>query len=352
MSIPLLSVPGLIMQGVQASYKNNLKTPDFLRSFFKTSSTAAITVSHETKRRSEIIAKDRERNAGAQTIRTDKSTLKQFKTPYYALKFPITDLDTYDRLFGGSDVVSEDAMDNMVMEITEKVGELHDIIERSYERQASQALFDRALTFDEMDGIDFLKKAGSDIAAGANGGVWSDSTSDILAAITLICQFITGVGSSSSGVFNGFGSATVLNQILDNDIIKERANFRRMDLIDIKVPQYASKTGAVYHGTIVAGSYHVHLWGYDQQFVEDGSRKGYIPASKFLLFPMDVDLRFRFAGVGQKDPKTGMFLPKKGEYHVRMLNDETHSTTNIEVASSGLAVPYSVDQIGTINTES
>jgi hypothetical protein len=352
MAIPLLSAPGLIMQGVQATYKNTLKKPDFLRSFFKTSSTGAITVSHETRRKSEIIAKDRERNSGAQTVRMDKSTLKQFKTPYYALKFPVTELDTYDRIFGSGDVVAEGAMDAMVEEISEKVDEMQQQIERSYELQASQALFDRKLVFEELDDLDFLKKADSEIAASANGGVWATDTSNILTAITKICQFITGVGSSSAGVFNGLATQAVINQILTNQNVIESANLRRMDLIDIKIPQYASRTGAIYYGTLVSGGYQVHLWSYDQQYINSGSRTGFIPENKFLLFPMDADFRFRYAGVGQKDPRTGMFLPKRGEWHVRMLNDEVHSTTNIEIASSGLAVPYSVDQIGTILTNS
>jgi hypothetical protein len=350
MSIQLISVPGLLMKGVQETYKNTLKSPDFLRGFFQEKTTAAITVSHETKRKAEIIAKDRERNAGAQTIRMDKSTLKQFKTPYYALKFPVTELDTYERMFGGSDVVSEDALDDMVMEVQEKIEDMQNIIERSYELQASQALFDRKLTFEELDDLDFLPKAGSKIDASTNGGVWATDTSDPLAAMIKACQFITGVGSSQSGVFNGLGSSKVLEQLMDNEKLKERGNLRRMELIDIKMPEYASRTGAVYHGTVVAGAYRIHLWGYDQQYVEANVRKGFIPEDTFLLFPMDVVLKANYAGVGQKDPRTNMFLPKRGKWHVRLLNDEVHSTTNIEVASSGLMVPHSVDQIATINT--
>lgn len=353
MAIKLLSVPDLLMQGVQAQYKNNLRKPNFLRSFFKSSTTAAITVSHEAKRKSEIIAKDRERNAGSQLFRTDKSTLKQFKTPFYSLEMPITELDMYDRMFGSADTVSEEMLDDMVLEVNERVGDMQQVIERAYEKQAADALFNRYLTFEELDDIDYRKKAESSIAAGAvgNGGVWSDPASNPLTAIIKQCQFITGVGSGEGGIFNGLGSATVMEQLISNEEVKERADIRRMELVDIKVPEYANKTGAVYYGTIVAGAYRIHLWGYDQQFVDAGTRQGYIPESKFLLFPMQIDLRMRYAGVAHKDPRTGLFLPKKGDWHVRMLNDETHQVSSIQVASSGLAVPFEVDQLADIRTE-
>jgi len=348
--IRLVNAPSLLVQGIQETVKEKLQTPNFLRSFFVASRTAAIQVSTETIRKSAIVAVDRQRNAGAQVNRADRSTIKQFETPFYNEGFNITDLDSYTRLAGQADFISEAELDALVDESNEKLVDLQTKIERAYEIQCSQALFDRALTFDSMDGITFNPKAESTIAASANGGVWSDVANDIVQSIKAACEFSATVGNASTGVFNLVANGDVIEQIKENEKIQKRSDLKNMSLVDLVMPEYVTTSGAAYHGLLSAGAYKVHLWSYGTKYDLAGSKVGFLPANKACIFPSEPDFKFRYAGVSQYDEKAQMYLPKKGDYHIRMLNDTKAQATSIEIASSGLAIPYLVDQIAVINT--
>lgn len=351
MAIRLVSAPGILMKGLQDQFIEKLKEPRFIRSFFRPKATAAVTVSVETTRQAAVIAKDRERNSGSQLNRADKSTLKQFATPNFSESFNITDLDSYDRLAGSSDTISESEMDNLIDEATVETMKLQKKIERAYEKQCSDALFYRKLTFDTMEDIDFLPKAGSTINASTNGGVWSVDSNDIIESIIAGCKFSTTVGNATTNRFICLVDGKGIEQIINNQKIQSRSDIKNYELANIQFPSYMTETGAAYHGRLSAGAYQVELWSYDQEYKLDGTSTPYLPEDLAVIFPTNADFAFRYAGVSSLDPSTNWFLPKKGEWHVKQLNDQESQVTNFVVASSGLAIPYAVDQIAVIKRE-
>jgi len=352
MSIRFENVHGLIMEAVQDVFKEKLhKKPRFLRSLFTPSTTASTIVSVETVREVSLIAKDRVRGGGANMNRADRSTIRKYETPYYDESFNMTENDNYTRLVGNPGILSEDLLDDIVNDTAEQALKLQLKIERAYEKLCSEAIYSRSVTTLNHDVIDFNPKAESTIAADANGGVWSDTASDIIKSIEKQCRFVSTVGNALGGTFNLLADGTTMEQIKNNLAIQKRADLRHMKLIDVSLPEYISTSGASYHGLLSAGSYQVHLWSYDSIYNDGSSNQPYLPAGKAAIFPMEENnLKFRYAGVSMKDTELNIYRPLKGEWHMRMLNDDQGQSTNFEVKSAGLPVPYAVDQIAIINT--
>ena len=93
----------------------------FFKSFFKPSTTEALDVSIEVERSGRPIAVDVMRGTEGIVTRSDKSTEKVYRPPYFDYKYNLHALDGYKRLYGESNEISGGQWAKMVAKTAKEV---------------------------------------------------------------------------------------------------------------------------------------------------------------------------------------------------------------------------------------
>ena len=342
---------GVFTQALIAVYKERTAPTAFLRSFFTTKEVSTLQLSIEVQRGTEKIAVDVERGTEGNRNQFSKSSEKIFVPPYYKEYFDATELDFYDRLFTTSGTVDMITFNQWMDTVVEKLGMLQDKIERSYELQASQVLETGIVTLNSGDNIDFKRKATSLVALAA-AAQWSAGTSNPYDDLEAGATEIRTKGKSMGNIFNVILGSDSLNAFLNNTVVKERADIRRISLDAIRLPQKES-VGGVLHGEVAAGAYVFRLWTYPEYYdTEALANIPYMNTKKVVIMPENPKFVLGFAGVpqllGKKADVGAGISAKRGAYVVGEYLDERNTSHVIEIKSAGIAIPVAVDQLYTV----
>ena len=235
--------------------------------------------------------------------------------------------------------------------VVEKLGMLQDKIERSYELQASQVLETGIVTLNSGDNIDFKRKATSLVALLA-AAQWSAGTSNPYDDLENGATEIRTKGKSMGNIFNVILGSDAMNSFLNNTVVKERADIRRISLDAIRLPQKES-VGGVLHGEVAAGAYVFRLWTYPEYYdTEAAANIPYMNTKKVVIMPENPKFVLGFAGVpqllGKKADVGAGISAKRGAYVVGEYLDERNTSHVIEIKSAGIAIPVAVDQLYTV----
>lgn len=331
-------------------YKERTAPTAFLRSFFATRESDTKQISIEVQRGTEKIAVDVERGTRGNRNQFSKSSEKIFVPPYYREYFDATELDFYDRLFTSNGTVDATSFSQWVDVVVEKLGMLQDKIERSYELQCSQVLQTGIVTLESGDNIDFKRKAGSLVDVGA-GSYWSEATGNPLEDLNAAATFIRTKGKSAGTILNVVMGSTAFNDFINNAVVKERADIRRIALDSIAMPQ-RNAFGGVLHGEVSAGAYMFRLWTYPEFYdTATAESNPYIDPKKIIVVPEMPKFVLGFAAVpqllGAKANVGAGVAAKRGAYLIGEYLDEINTTHVIDIKSAGVAIPVAVDQIYT-----
>ena len=152
-------------------------------------------------------------------------------------------------------------------------------------------------------------------------------------------------------IFNVILGSSSLNAFLNNAVVKERADIRRISLDAIRLPQKES-VGGVLHGEVAAGAYVFRLWTYPEFYdTESASNIPYMNDKKVVMMPENPKFVLGFAGVpqllGKKADVGAGISAKRGAYLVGEYLDERNTSHVIEIKSAGIAIPVAVDQLYT-----
>lgn len=332
-------------------YKERPRPTSFLRSFFTPKESNTKQISIEVQRGTEKIAVDVERGTEGNRNQFSKSSEKIFVPPYYREYFDATDLDFYDRLFTENGTVDAVTFGQWLETVVEKLAMLQDKIERAYELQASQVLQTGIVTLNAGINIDFKRKAGS-LVANAAGNTWATDTVNPFETLEAGATFIRTKGKNTGNIFNVIMGATAYNNFLNNAIVKERADIRRISLDAIRQPQREAM-GGVLHGEVSGGAYVFRIWTYPEYYdTETTTNNEYIDPKKVVILPENPRFTIGFAAVPQlygRSENVGAGLAaKRGAYLIGEYLDERNAAHIIDIKSAGVTIPVAVDQIYTV----
>jgi len=348
MSIPTSELRALFTNNVAAIYKERIAPTSFLRGFFPTVTEPTKYVSIEVERMGEKIAVDVLRGSDGNRNAFSKSTEKIILPPLWNEYTDVTDLDLYDVVLGALNNGSPAAplFSKFADVVAKKIGLLEDMIERAKELQAAQVLLDGIVVLQNGDNIDFKRKAASKVDLGSAGGYWTTGATDVFAQLEAGCNFIRTVGRTAAAEYNLIMGSAAMTALLKNTTFLARQDLTSMKLDAVTGP-VRNGVGASYHGTISAGSYIVHLWGYPQFFdAESGgayTSTPYIDPKKVILLPSQTNFIFAHAAVPQLIDE----LPQQGDYVMYEHIDRKKTTHEFGTKSAAVPVPVAVDTIWT-----
>ena len=353
MAIPIQQARGIFTQATLAKYKESIKAPTFLSSFFKVKTTTAKYISIEVQRGTEKIAVDVLRGTSGNRNMFSKSTEKQYMPPFYNENFDATALDFYDLLFGENLNPTRSVIGGLAAGVAEKLGELRLKIERAKELMASQVLETGVVTLVNGDDIDFKRKATS--MKDNSGTPWSTVTTDIESHLIAAGDFLRTYGKNTSKVLNMIVSGTVLVDLKKSDYFQDNANFQQVRLVDVNLPQ-ADSRGAAYHGRIAAGAYLVNIWSYDEMYTNaSGTATRYTDAKKVIILPSEgTQFYFSHAGVpaiivDKSNAEFPAYIKQvANEYVINNYIDNQRKSHTFELMSAPLPVPVTVDMMYTM----
>lgn len=347
MNIPSIQARPLFTQMVIAVYRERLKAPSFLRSFFINDETVTKLISIEVQRGFENVAVDVYRNSEGNRNTFGKSTEKTFEPPYYHETVELTSLDLYEMLFLMPSV-SDEIFSAFVSMVADKMIIITDKVERAYELQCSQVLEDGIVQLKSGDNINYLRKAASLVDALASStGYWTTGGVDPNTILEMGAKFIRTEGMSDGGILNVIMGSLALSALFNNDVVKERKSYIKDFALDRIVPAQRDARGASLHGEISAGSYNLRIWSYPQVYKHPvtGVITDYVNPKKIIIVPEVPNFKLVFAAVPQLLDEGQS--PKKGAYLVQEFKDPKKASHEVDLRSAGLAVPVAVDQIFT-----
>lgn len=353
-SISTQSARAELTKALMEVYKERAKTTAFLQSFFTRKAFGTKHISIEVQRGSERVAVDVERGTEGNRNTFSRSTEKIFEPPYYEEYTDVTQLSTYDRLFGSTDI-SVNVFSMFLQELADSIGMLEDKIERAYELQCAQVLTDGIVQLNAGINIDFKRKAASlldlgTIAANRYWTVANDATAKVMDDIEAAGTFMRQNAFWDGTVMNLiFGSSTILNEFLEMPQVKERADIRNFSLDMINAPQRNS-VGAALHGEVSAGSYKARLWTYPQYYQDSsGTSTAYLDSTKIIFLPESPRFSLSFAAVPQLLTEGQSLMT--GQFIYTDFPDPRKKAHDYVVESAGVAIPVAVDQIYTLKVQ-
>lgn len=338
MNIQTTDAQGLFTKTLVDKYMQKSMPTSFLRSFFPEKVTSGLMVSIEVERDTEKVAVDVTRGTNGNRNEFSRSTEKMIIPPYFKEYFDLTQLQMYDRLYGATEI-SDALFADYINSAVEKTQALQSKIERAQELHCAQVLTTGIVIANNYT-IDYKRKAASMV----DSGTYLSGAADPFALFTAGGDFLRKVGKCGGGVFNAILGSTAQQDLFNNTAFKARQNLFNMQLDQVTPPQKNS-IGGVYHGTITAGSYRVHLWTYPQYYDLSGTSTPYIDPKKVIMVPENPHFVYAYAAVPQL--LTPGVPPAVGKYMVSQYDDLRNKTREVEMESAGVPVPTAVDQIYT-----
>lgn len=356
MSITLNQHKQAITSRIIATFSDAMPPKMGLSGFFPSVTTSDKEVGIEVERNRQLVAVDVQRGTDANMNDFSQYSEKLYVPPMYLEGFNFADLDRYNVTFGQrNNPTSSDAF-NMISQANRKLTILRSKIERAIEKQRSQALQTGIVQLKNGDNIDYKRKAQSLSVLGA-GDRWNEAGSTPLDDLEDGCKFIREEGLSAGSTINAVMGRDAFREFMNNAQVKDQAEVRRINRIDLGFPQLNNVTGLAYHGQISVYDFNVNIWTYSDFYEEIGGAKtAYIDVKNVVLIAEDFEARTAFAGVPAiiRDLANAEYpeyiQQQEAEFYVNNYVDPTKKAHMFDIGSAPLAIPVSIDRVYTIQT--
>lgn len=343
-----------ITKRIIASFSDGASVKSGLAAFFPSVTTIEKQLRIEVERNKQLVAVDVQRCTDANRNKFSTHAEKLFVPPYFNESWDFTSCQRYDVTFGQRTNPSRPDALNMINEATRNIGKMRAKIERAIELQRSQALQTGIVTLKNGDNIDYKRKAAS-ISTKAGADLWSASTGVPLTDLATGCNFLREEGLSSASTVNAIMGRDAFAAFMNNDQVKDQANFRRISRLEIGMPQFDGVTGMVFHGQIGTADYAINLWTYNEFYeLANGSKARYIDEKNVILIAEDFKGNTGYAGIPaiMRDKSNAEFpeyiSPIEAEFYVNNWLDYSKKAHWFEIASAPLAIPVSIDRLYTM----
>lgn len=327
-----------------------------LGAFFPSKTTKAKYVSIEVQRNKQKVAVDVQRCTDPVRNIFSRSTEKVFMPPFYNEMFDFTTCERYEETYGSGEIPNRSDLQRLSDDTNSNLLALKNKILRAIERQRAQVLQTGIVTLKNGDSIDYKRKAES-MKVLTGTAQWGQANADIYGDLERGLQFIRSKGLSSGTAINAIFGSAALGKFLSDEKVLKQADYRRINRIDIGMPQFNNVTGMVFHGQIGTGDYIVNIWTYNDTYEDPitGVETPYIDPNNVVMVSDDFKGLTAYGGIpaimGNQD--SGKYVGiAEGEFYVRDIIDQVKTTWDFIVASAPLVIPVSIDRIYTLKTVS
>lgn len=357
MAISIQEHSSLLTSKVIGSFTDKSPIREGFSGLFPAETTPTLYVDITVKRGTARAAVDVQRFAEGDKTKMSVTTEKKYLPPFFKKDYDYSKEDIYltTAAFG----TTGNATANKLMHDTalEAVMSNKDEIVRAIRIQQAQVLQTGIVTIKNGDNIDFKRKAASIVNVDTAGDYWSVSaTATPITDIQKGLKFLREVGRSGGlASVNVVMRDTAFTAFMNTTQVKDLADFRRIERIDVGFPIFSEATGMSYQGRLAAGDFVVNVWTYNE-FYEDASGNivYYLDEGNVVMIPTDFEGKTVFGALPAEVMSTvgGVTEIVPGivekDFLLRAYSDRRTLSSTLELTSAPLVIPFSIDKIYTM----
>ena len=325
--------------------------------WFPRETTPTLLVDVHVRRGTRKIAVDVLRFTEGNKNKLSRFTEKKYQPPFYREEYDFVRDEIYMNTVAMGVMNAPNANRAIAQNAVKAIQENRDMIERAIQKQQAEVLQTGIVTLSNGDNIDYKRKAESMVDVDAAGGdYWSASaTAKPLNDIAAAGLFLRNVGNSSGNTLNVIGRTTAMNAFFATTQVRDEADIRRIERVQVGMPQFQDATGFTFYGQIGAGDFVVNLWTYNEMYEdEDGNTVYYLDEDNVIVLPDDFMGKTVFGGLPSMATTTiggaSTMIPAvvEAEFLLRGYFDEKTISSTLELTSAPLVIPFTIDKIYTM----
>jgi hypothetical protein len=357
MAISIIDHSAKIVSKIVGRFEEMIPVRSGFSGWFQEETTPTLEVDVEVQRDSDLIAVDVVRFTEGNKNKYTKASEHKYIPPFFKEDYDFQ----RDAIYMNTVAMGVTGNPNINRVIAQNalkaVNKNRDKIKRAISKQQADVLQTGIVSLVNGDNIDFRRKAESlkNVSDGP-GEYWSNASGckpiDDLAAGM---RFLRDVGNSSGGTVNVVMRTAALNAFLNSTQVKESADIRRIDRVNIAMPQFSEASGFALQGQIAAGDFVVNLWTYNEKYTNSSNQTVYyLDENKVIMLPDDFMGKTVFGGLPVLNETTvgGTTVKVPGvveaNYLIRAYSDEKTISSTIELTSAPLVIPFTIDKIYTM----
>lgn len=346
----------LIAKKVVGKFVEDIPVREGFSAWFPTETTPTLYVDVEVERDNDLIAVDVQRFTEGKKNKFTRATEHIYVPPFYKEDYDFARDEVYMSTValgvtnapGANQAIAQNALKN--------VRKNRKKIERAIRKQQADVLQTGIITLKNGDSIDFRRRAESMVDVGAGAAFyWNEVGSDPMADLELGMRFLRDVGNSSGSTINVVMRSDAMNAFLNNAKVKETAEIRRINRINIDMPKFSEATGFAFQGQVAAGDFVVNLWTYNEKYTdENGVTKYYLTRENVVMIPEDFSGKTVFGGLPYMRETTvnGTRIEVPGvmeaDFLLRGYSDKKTISSTLELTSAPLVIPFTIDKVYTM----
>jgi hypothetical protein len=347
----------LVTKKIVGAFEESIPVRSGFSGFFPEETTPTLEVDVEVQRDNDLIAVDVVRFTEGNKNKFSRVSEHKYIPPFFKEDYDFQRDQVYMNTIALG-VGLENAQVNAVItqNAFKNVQKNRDKVIRAIRKQQADVLQTGIVTMVNGDNIDYRRKASSIVDIDVDGDYWSDAASaKPLTDIRKGMDFLRNVGNSGGSAVNLVMRTAALEAFLNSKEVKEMADIRRIDRVNIGMPQFDGVSGFAFHNMIAAGDFNVNLWTYNEKYTDaNGATQYYLAENLVVMIPDDFQGKTVFGGLPTMNTTTigGVSVDVPGiveaNYLIRSYSDKRTMSSTIELTSAPLVVPFTIDKIYTM----
>lgn len=357
MAISIIEHSAALTHKIVSVFDEKIPVRGGFMAWFPRETTASLLVDTRVRRGTRRIAVDVLRFTEGNKTKMTRLTENLYQPPFYREEYDFNRDMIYMNSVALGGVTGSPTVNKMIASNAVKaLEENRDSIERAIQKQQSEVLQTGIITLINGDNIDFRRKAASMVDVDTTGDYWSvAATAKPLDDIAAAGVFLRDVGNSSGNVLNVVMRSSAMNAFFATTQVKEQADIRWIERVNVGMPQFENTTGFTYNGQIGGGDFVINLWTYNEMYEDDnGVSHYYLDNDNVIVLPEDFRGKTVFGGLPTlADVSVGGVSTKQpavveAEYLLRGYYDEKTISSTLELTSAPIVIPEAVDKIYTM----
>jgi hypothetical protein len=347
----------LVTKKIVGAFEESISVRSGFSGFFPEETTPTLEVDVEVQRDNDLIAVDVVRFTEGNKNKFSRVSEHKYIPPFFKEDYDFQRDQVYMNTIALG-VGLENAQVNAVItqNAFKNVQKNRDKVIRAIRKQQADVLQTGIVTLVNGDNVDYRRKATSIVDIDVLGDYWNVSASaKPLTDIRKGMDFLRNVGNSGGSAVNVVMRTSALEAFLKADEVKELADIRRIDRVNIGMPQFDGVSGFAFQGMIAAGDFNVNLWTYNEKYTDaNGATQYYLAENLVVMMPDDFQGKTIFGGLPTMNTTTigGVSVDVPGiveaNYLIRSYSDKRTMSSTIELTSAPLVVPFTIDKIYTM----
>lgn len=356
MAISIIDHSKAIASKIVGKFEETIPVRTGFGGWFPEETTPTLEVDVEVQRGTDDIAIDVVRFTEGNKNKMSKITEHKYQPPYFKEDYDFQRDRVYmDTIALGVGMESAQVNQVIAMNALKQVNKNRSKIERAIRKQQADVLQDGIVRLSNGDNIDYRRKAESMVAL-TGGALWSaPTTAKPLDDLANGMSFLRDVGNSSGAAVNVVMRNKAYTAFVATAQVQAEADIRRIDRINIAMPQFSESTGFSLQGQVYAGDFVVNLWTYNEKYTDaNGATQHYLAENQVIMIPDDFQGKTVFGGLPvMRQANVGgttVMVPgvQEAMYLVRGYSDEKTLSSTIELQSAPLVIPFTIDKIYTM----